>query len=343
MAPRTSFRDQLSLDSQGGCRQSALMPCTDDEKLVLADEINAASDDVTAPFESKFKPSDMRQLALVAHNHMKPAMKEFIQTYSEVLNKFRITGTQTTMRMCKTLWGEDNPDIEYGLTCTSGPLGGDAQIAALMCMEDLGALIFFVDPLSAHPHQADIDSLIRLSNCGNVIVCPNPTSAISMIHTLKCALEKGSRGMIPSFFQTLESPAVAEYKRQQELALAAAVAAVNPGAAAPAIAGAAPAPARPNLNVDQSLYFKHSYIPNSADENSDDDDSDDDDYEEDDLDEAEEVIGEVRKRTVGFADDDLNNSQHRRVSTLYGIQKPKKSKGRRMLKKIGKSMKKLVV
>lgn len=67
---------------------------------------------------------------------------------------------------------------------------------ALMCMEDLGALIFFVDPLSAHPHQADIDSLIRLANCGNVIVCPNPTSAMSMMHTLKCALQKGSRGMV---------------------------------------------------------------------------------------------------------------------------------------------------
>ena len=65
-----------------------------------------------------------------------------------------------------------------------------------MCMEDLGALIFFVDPLSAHPHQADIDSLIRLANCGNVIVCPNPTSAMSMMHTLKCALQKGSRGMV---------------------------------------------------------------------------------------------------------------------------------------------------
>ena len=91
---------------------------------------------------------------------------------------------------------KDDPEIEYGLTCTSGPLGGDAQIAALMCMEDLGALIFFVDPLSAHPHQADIDSLLRLTNCGNVIVCPNPTSGISMMHTLKCALEKGSRGMV---------------------------------------------------------------------------------------------------------------------------------------------------
>ena len=65
-----------------------------------------------------------------------------------------------------------------------------------MCMEDVGALIFFVDPLSAHPHQADIDSLIRLANCGNVIVCPNPTSAMSMMHTLKCALQKGSRGMV---------------------------------------------------------------------------------------------------------------------------------------------------
>lgn len=135
------------------------------------------------------------------------------------------------MRMCKSMWGEgkwllplqtvatqtglirfypqqhllnaalfivysDDPSIEYGLTCTSGPLGGDAQIAALMCMDDLGALIFFQDPLSAHPHQADIDSLNRLANCGNIIVCSNPTSAMSMMHTLKCALEKGSRGMV---------------------------------------------------------------------------------------------------------------------------------------------------
>merc|ERR1712176_1608368 len=129
------------------------------------------------------------------------------------------TGTNTTMRMCKSLWGDSNPDVEYGLSCTSGPLGGDAQIAALMVMEDLGGIIFFVDPLSAHPHQADIDSLIRLANCGNVILCINPSSAMSMMSTFRCALEQGNRGMIPSFFQTLESPAVAEYKLQQELAL----------------------------------------------------------------------------------------------------------------------------
>ena len=75
-------------------------------------------------------------------------------------------------------------------------LGGDAQVAACMCLEDLGGLIFFIDPLSAHPHQADIDSLVRLCNCGNVITCCNPTSAMSMMHTFRTALETGSRGMV---------------------------------------------------------------------------------------------------------------------------------------------------
>ncbi len=193
------------------------------------------------PFQSKFAPTDMRQLALVAHNHMKPAMKQFIETYSEILKKFRITGTQTTMKMCKSMWGEDDPSIHYGLTCTSGPLGGDAQIAALMCMEDLGGMIFFVDPLSAHPHQADIDSLQRLANCGNIIVCCNPASASSMMHTLRASLLKGSRGMIPSFFETLESPAVEEYKHQQAVALANVIKGNSPSAPAPAPVPQAPA------------------------------------------------------------------------------------------------------
>lgn len=64
----------------------------------LAAEIDDTNEYFSAPFNSQFKPGEMRQLALVAHNHMKPAMKEFIETYSEVLKKFRITGTNTTMR-----------------------------------------------------------------------------------------------------------------------------------------------------------------------------------------------------------------------------------------------------
>lgn len=303
--PRVTFREQVGAGPRGS-RKSALMPANDDERVELSEEIEAITDGLAEGFESNFEPSDMRQLALVAHNHMKPAMKEFIQTYSEVLKKFRITGTQTTMRMCKTLWGEDNPDIEYGLTCTSGPLGGDAQIAALMCMEDLGALIFFVDPLSAHPHQADIDSLIRLANCGNVIVCPNPTSAMSMMHTLKAALETGSRGMIPSFFETLESPAVEEYKNQQELALAAAVNATS-------------GTLKPSLPVDPSMY-----ISNKSDH------EDDDDVDED---EAEDTVGEMQSLSVG--------APKNRSSQLYGVKMQKKKKKKGIMHKLGKSMRRL--
>lgn len=305
--PRESFRDQFGMNKAS----------TMSYKMNLANEIEKTTDDITAPFETAFEASDMRQLALVAHNHMKPAMKEFIETYSEVLKKFRITGTQTTMRMCKGLWGADNPDVEYGLTCTSGPLGGDAQIAALMCMEDLGALIFFVDPLSAHPHQADIDSLVRLANCGNVIVCPNPTSAMSMMHTLKCALEKGNRGMIPSFFETLESPAVAEYKAQQELALAHAV----------------------NAKTTVSPKADLEEIPEEE--------SDDDDEEVDVMDIVEKRQSRssvVRMQKLTFADEPEEIQRRpNRASTLYGISMPieKQSKKKKFLKKLGKSMRRL--
>ena len=225
MSRRQSFAVQIedqrrastALGRAGRLRRQS----THAERLSLAQAVGAQTDEVTSPFESAFAPTEMRQLALVAHNHMKPAMKEFIQTYSEILKKFRITGTQTTMAMCKSLWKED-PSVEYGKTCTSGPLGGDAQIAALMCMEDLGGIIFFVDPLSSHPHQADIDSLLRLANCGNIVVCPNPASAISMMYTLRAVLLEGdsARGLVPSFFETMESPAVTRYKHQQAVALA---------------------------------------------------------------------------------------------------------------------------
>ena len=61
---RESFRDQMGVG-----RGSTLA-----DKMALASEIEATAEGITAPFLSKFEASDMRQLALVAHNHMKPAM-----------------------------------------------------------------------------------------------------------------------------------------------------------------------------------------------------------------------------------------------------------------------------
>lgn len=188
------------------------------EGTAMEEKLIDLENDMNAPFDSHFKPTEMRQLALVAHNHMKPAMKAFIESHAEILKKFRITGTNTTMTMCRTVFGDD-PNVVYGATCSSGPLGGDAQLAALMVLEDVGGIVFFIDPLSAHPHQADIDSLCRLANVGNILLTTNPATSESMMYLLRCAMMKGKKEMFPSFFQTLESPSVPEYKAEQARAL----------------------------------------------------------------------------------------------------------------------------
>jgi len=189
-----------------------------DDSAVTGGTLN---DPYNLKFEAAFGPDQMRCLALVAHNHMKPAMKEFVKSHKEILRKFRLTGTNTTMTMLKDAFGDD-PTVQYGPAFQSGPLGGDAELCALMCLEDLGGCIFFQDPLSAHPHQADIDSLTRLCNVHNILTANNPCTAHALCFVLKCALEAGRKDKIPSFFCSLKSPGVAVYKEQQKRALEAA-------------------------------------------------------------------------------------------------------------------------
>ena len=107
------------------------------------------------------------------------------------------------MTMINSVLGDDTGNIVFGPSFTSGPLGGDAELCALMCNEDLGGVIFFMDPLDAHPHQCDIDTLVRLSNVQNVLLMTNPTSAHAMCYVLEEALRKGRKDMIPSFFGSM--------------------------------------------------------------------------------------------------------------------------------------------
>ena len=172
-------------------------------------------DENPVPLQSAFKPEEMRCLALVAHNHMKPAMKAFVEHRKELLKKFRLTGTNTTITMLKSVFGDDK-NVVYGPGFKSGPLGGDAEVCALMCREDLGGVIFFMDPLDSHPHQADIDALVRLSNVQNVLLITNPASAHALCYVLEMALKDGRKDIIPSFFSTLESPGIKVYNQKQK-------------------------------------------------------------------------------------------------------------------------------
>lgn len=143
--------------------------------------------------------------------------------HQDLLKKFRLTGTATTMKFLKEEVFLGDKSVQYGPTFCSGPLGGDAEISALMCRNDLGGLLFFVDPLSSHPHQADIDSLIRMANVKNVLMANNPVTAHAVVFSLKEALIQGRKDKISSFFHTMESPSVEQYQKGQNAFLDASI------------------------------------------------------------------------------------------------------------------------
>ncbi len=182
-----------------------------DAKLIKSDESHHDDD-----FVSAFAPSEMHILALASHNEMKATMKRFVIANKNVLKKFRLTGTNSTMTMLREVFKGD-PDVIFGPACTSGPLGGDAELAALMTQGCVGGMIFFQDPMSAHPHQADIESLCRLALVHNTMISNNPTTALMMMDVIRTALKGGGNpALIPSFFFNLMSPSVPAYKAAQQ-------------------------------------------------------------------------------------------------------------------------------
>jgi len=180
---------------------------------VIADDVN-----MDPEFESMFAPDEMRLLGLVSHNNMKHSMKQFVIANKNVLKKYRLTGTNTTMSMLKEVFGED-PEVVYGPKCKSGPLGGDAQLVAMAVTGQLGGCIFFIDPMDAHPHSADIECLVRQGNVHNILMMNNPTTAHICLNSLRVALKMGRMEMMPSFFFDLESPSVEAYKMRQNQVL----------------------------------------------------------------------------------------------------------------------------
>merc|ERR1711935_1056185 len=167
-------------------------------------------------FVSAFPASEMRCLALVSHNGMKKTMREFVIANKNLLKKFRLTGTNSTMTMLREVF-KDEPagTVIFGPSCASGPLGGDAELVAHMVSGKIGGIIFFQDPMDSHPHQADIQCLVRQALVHNIVIADTPSSALMIVNCLRSALiGKGRPELMPSFFFTLQSPSVEAYKAQ---------------------------------------------------------------------------------------------------------------------------------
>ena len=112
-----------------------------------------------------------KTIALIAHDGKKADMIAFATFNRNKLMDFNLLATATTGRL---LIEKVGLEVECLL---SGPLGGDAQIAARVAQGDVDAVFFFVDPLDKHPHDPDIQTLLRACNIHNVPIATNVATA----------------------------------------------------------------------------------------------------------------------------------------------------------------------
>lgn len=120
-----------------------------------------------------------RTLALIAHDGKKADMVAFAMQHKATLSKFDILATGTTGQL---LINKVGLKVDRML---SGPMGGDAQIATQVAQGSVTAVFFFVDALGKHPHDPDIQMLMRICNVHNIALASNPATANYIIEALQ--------------------------------------------------------------------------------------------------------------------------------------------------------------
>ena len=119
-----------------------------------------------------------KTIGLVAHDEKKDDMVAFARAHKDQLNGFTLVGTGTTGGRVALETGLDV------LALKSGPLGGDSQIGAMIAEGRLDALIFFIDPMSALPHDVDVKALTRLATLYDIPVAYNKSTAEAVLKAL---------------------------------------------------------------------------------------------------------------------------------------------------------------
>jgi methylglyoxal synthase len=110
-------------------------------------------------------------VALVAHDDKKDDMAAWAMRHIDVLRQFDLWATGTTGGRVAHATGLVVARLK------SGPLGGDAQLGAMIAEGRLDALFFFTDPLHSMPHDVDVKSLLRLAVLYDIPTAMSPSTA----------------------------------------------------------------------------------------------------------------------------------------------------------------------
>lgn len=119
------------------------------------------------------------EIAIIAHDGKKADMVQFLNKNKDILHKenIKLIATGTTGGKAEAAGFKVKKML-------SGPLGGDAQIAARVAEGKTKMVLFFKDPMSNHPHEVDINMLIRVCDVHNVPLATNEASAQLLVEAI---------------------------------------------------------------------------------------------------------------------------------------------------------------
>ena len=111
-------------------------------------------------------------------------MVDFCIAYSGILRQHNLFATGTTGNMVEEATGL--PIKKF----LPGHEGGDQQIEARIAYNEIDAVLFFRDPLTAQPNETKINSLFRLCDVHNIPLATNVATAEVLI----MGIERGDLG-----------------------------------------------------------------------------------------------------------------------------------------------------
>ncbi|MGV6809921.1 MAG: methylglyoxal synthase [bacterium] len=118
-------------------------------------------------------------IALVAHDNMKQNLVNWADKNKENLAQCCLFATGTTGQRIIEKTG-------LKVTCLrSGPYGGDQQIGSRITEGTIDMLIFFWDPMTPMPHDADIKALQRLATLMDIPTASNESTADCILQAVQ--------------------------------------------------------------------------------------------------------------------------------------------------------------
>lgn len=119
-------------------------------------------------------------IALVAHDNRKADMVDWAVHNANFLAEHHLVCTGTTGGLIEQAFNEKGIEAEI-TRMHSGPMGGDAEIAAMVVRKEVDLAIFLIDDLNPQPHEADIQMLLRQCRVHNIPIACNRYSADLML------------------------------------------------------------------------------------------------------------------------------------------------------------------